>query len=136
MATTYLLRIWQKGRVVMSNLSTIGCEHGTRLSLWGFGKVLIIQVLNLSNSRGLKVNLALFGLTARDWKSLNPDAKGNMRDYASPEQLVVLVNLENLNAEFIKQGLKADDRLKRLNEIAIQQISVLVNVTNKLLKTP
>ena len=82
------------------------------------------------------LNLALFGLTARDWKSLNPDAKGNMRDEASPEQLVVLVNLENLNAEFIKQGLSADDRLKRLNEIAIQQISVLVNVSNKLLKTP
>ena len=82
------------------------------------------------------LNLALFGLTARDWKNLNPDAKGNMRDYASPEQLVVLVNLENLNAEFIKQGLNSDDRLKRLNEIAIQQISVLVNVSNKLLKTP
>jgi hypothetical protein len=79
------------------------------------------------------LNLALFGTTAKEWKLANPHLKGNMRDLASPEQLVILVNLENLNAEFIKQGLNAADRLKRLNDIAIQQMSILVNVSNQLL---
>ena len=81
------------------------------------------------------LNLALFGVTARDWKSLNPDAKGNMRDHATPEQLVALVNLESFNAQFIKEGLNAQDRLKRLNEIAIQQMDILVNISNKLLSS-
>ena len=81
------------------------------------------------------LNLALFGLTARDWKSLNPDLKGNMRDHATPEQLVALMNLESFNAQFIKEGVNANDRLRRLNEIAIQQMAILVNVSNKLLNT-
>ena len=80
------------------------------------------------------LNLALFGMTAKVWKLNNPEMKGNLRDYASPEQLVVLVNLENLNAEFIKQGLNSEERLKRLNDIAIQQMNILVTVSNKLLK--
>ncbi len=80
------------------------------------------------------LNLALFGMTAKDWKINNPEAKGNMRDEARPEQLIVLVNLENLNAEFIKQGLNAMERLKRLNDIAIHQMNILTTVANKLLK--
>ncbi len=79
------------------------------------------------------LNLAIFGMTSKDWKLGNPEMKGNMRDYATPEQLVVLVNLENLNAEFIKQGLNANERLKRLNDMAIQQMNILVTVSNKLL---
>lgn len=79
------------------------------------------------------LNLALFGRTAKEWKTANPEAKGNMRDEATAEQLLVLANLENLNAEFIKQGLKADQRLQRLNEIAIHQMNLLTTITNKIL---
>jgi hypothetical protein len=79
------------------------------------------------------LNLALFGRTAKEWKAANPEAKGNMRDQATVEQLLVLANLENLNAEFIKQGLKEDQRLQRLNEIAIHQMNLLTTITNKIL---
>ena len=67
-------------------------------------------------------------MTAKQWREKNPDAKGNIRDYASAEQLLILANLENLNAEFIKQGLAQKDRLTRLNEIAIHQMELLMNV--------
>jgi hypothetical protein len=80
------------------------------------------------------LNIALFGITARNWKLANPDAKGNMRDNATAEQLLVLANLENLNAEFIKQNLHADDRLKRLNDIAIYQMELLMTISTKLIK--
>ena len=73
------------------------------------------------------LNLALFGKTAKDWKTQNPDKKGNMRDYASAEQLLVLTNLESHNAQFIKEGLSAIERLVKLNEIAIYQVQILVN---------
>ena len=80
------------------------------------------------------LNMALFGVTAKQWREANPEQKGNMRDYASTEQLLVLANLENLNAEFIRQGLSQDDRLTRLNDIAIHQIQILVGLSlgNKL----
>ena len=81
------------------------------------------------------LNLALFGKSARDWKSANPEAKGNMRDNATAEQLLVLANLENLNAEFIKQGLNPQDRLQRLNEIAIYQMNLLTTIQNKILNS-
>jgi len=74
------------------------------------------------------LNVALFGLTAKEWRIANPELKGNMRDYANAEQLLVLANIENLNAEFIKQGLDQESRLKRLNEIAIHQMSLLMNL--------
>ncbi|MFZ5392283.1 MAG: KilA-N domain-containing protein [Patescibacteria group bacterium] len=72
------------------------------------------------------LNKALFGQTALEWKKTNPDKEGNIRDYADVAQLVVLVNLENLNAEFIRQGLVPEVRLEKLNEIAIMQIEALV----------
>jgi len=72
------------------------------------------------------LNMALFGMTAKMWRSENPDKKGNIRDHATGEQLLVLSNLENLNAEFIKVGLRQEERLERLNEIAIYQMGVLV----------
>ncbi|MCB9282890.1 MAG: KilA-N domain-containing protein [Lewinellaceae bacterium] len=74
------------------------------------------------------LNLALFGMTAQEWRESNPEAKGNVRDYANAEQLLVLANLENLNAEFIKQGLTQEKRLTRLNENAIYQMQLLVNI--------
>lgn len=71
------------------------------------------------------LNLAIFGLTAAQWRSANPDKQGNVRDYAEASQLVCLSNLENLNALFIAQKLSQSERLKRLNEIAIQQMTIL-----------
>jgi len=73
------------------------------------------------------LNLALFGQTALTWKTTHPDQKGNMRDYATLEQLVVLSNLESLNAELIKMGIAAEERLQKLNKTAIEQMQVLVS---------
>lgn len=81
------------------------------------------------------LNMALFGMTARQWRELNPDLKGNIRDYASINQLICLSNMENLNAVFINKGMSQSERLVELNRIAIQQMSVLEEVeSRKLLK--
>ena len=74
------------------------------------------------------LNLALFGMTAKDWRENNPTLKGNMRDYASAEQLLVLANLESLNAEFIKMGWEKHARLTKLNDVAIYQMQLLVEM--------
>jgi len=71
------------------------------------------------------LNVALFGQTARQWREANPKLDGNVRDYASVEQLLVLANMEGMNAEFIHMGLPQSERLKRLNQIAIRQMQVL-----------
>lgn len=81
------------------------------------------------------LNVALFGVTAKQWKSQNPELNGNMRDFASAEQLLVLANLENLNAQFIKDGLSEDERAIKLNDAAIHQMQLLVNLPSlKVLK--
>ena len=72
------------------------------------------------------LNLALFNKTASSWRKERPDEKGNIRDTATIEQLVVLSNLESFNSEFIKEGLDADTRLKRLNQIAIRQMKIML----------
>ena len=72
------------------------------------------------------LNMALFGKTAKQWREGNPDKKGNIRDYANVSQLVCLVNLENLNAVFINEGYEQSLRLEKLNQIAIQQMKILV----------
>lgn len=71
------------------------------------------------------LNMALFGLTAKQWREANPDLEGNMREHATVEQLLVLANIEGMNAEFIHMGLAQGDRLKRLNQIAIRQMGTL-----------
>ena len=73
------------------------------------------------------LNVALFGITAQDWREKNPKAEGNMRDEASIEQLVVLSNMESINAVLIHQGLKQSERLQQLNKVAITQMKSLVN---------
>jgi hypothetical protein len=73
------------------------------------------------------LNVALFGPTAKQWRDSNPKLEGNMRDYATVEQLLVLANIEGMNAEFIHMGLAQGERLKRLNEIAIRQMLVLTS---------
>lgn len=81
------------------------------------------------------LNVALFGITAKEWRDANPGKKGNMRDYATINQLICLSNMENLNAVFINEGIPQRDRLHKLNKVAIQQMTVLEEVGNrKLLK--
>ena len=75
------------------------------------------------------LNVALFGMTAKEWKDKNPELNGNMRDYANILQLVILSNLENLNAEMIKQEMTQKDRLERLNDIAKHQYNILQDNT-------
>lgn len=75
------------------------------------------------------LNVALFGMTAKEWKDKNPDLDGNMRDYANILQLVILSNLENLNAEMINQGIEQGNRLERLNQIAKKQFGILQDST-------
>lgn len=72
------------------------------------------------------LNLALFGLTAREWRMQNPETKGNIRDHSTTEQLLVLANLEAINAELIRQGLSQDERIIRLNEAAITQMKSIL----------
>jgi hypothetical protein len=76
------------------------------------------------------LNVALFGCTAKEWRDTNPHLEGNMREYATIEQLLVLANLENLNAEFIHTGLSQSERLKKLNTIAIRQLKTLAAHSN------
>jgi hypothetical protein len=80
------------------------------------------------------LNVALFGKTAKEWRTDNPNEKGNIRDIASIEQLVVLSNLESINAMLIKQEMEQNERLLKLNEIAISQMKSLINntISNKL----
>ena len=71
------------------------------------------------------INVALFGITAKAWRKMHPEAKGNIRDTATIEQLIVLSNLESMNAVFIREGLSQSERLFRLNQIAIFQLQSL-----------
>lgn len=81
------------------------------------------------------LNVAMFGMTAKMWREQHPDLKGNIRDYASINELICLSNMENLNAVFIDQGMSQHDRLIKLNQIAIQQMRILGdNENRKLLK--
>ncbi len=80
------------------------------------------------------LNMALFGMTAKQWRDNNPDKKGNIRDYASINELICLSNMENINAVLIEDGLSQKERLIKLNKIAIHQMSILEEQTTKVLK--
>jgi len=77
------------------------------------------------------LNVALFGMTAKNWRDENQDKKGNMRDYSNVTQLVCLSNLESINALLIKENISQSDRLNKLNEIAIEQMKILFSDNNK-----
>ena len=77
------------------------------------------------------LNVAMFGMTAKEWRDANPDKKGNIRDYATINELICLSNMENLNAVFINDGLPQSERLIKLNLIAIQQMRVLEESENR-----
>ena len=84
------------------------------------------QLTGIYASEADLLNVALFGMTAIQWRTANPEKEGNMRDYATLEQLVVLSNMESLNAVFIRQGLSSAERLRQLNQIAITQMRSLI----------
>ena len=84
------------------------------------------QLTGIYASEADLLNVALFGMTAIQWRMANPEKEGNMRDYATLEQLVVLSNMESLNAVFIRQGLSSAERLRQLNQIAITQMRSLI----------
>ena len=80
------------------------------------------------------LNMALFGKTAKQWRDENQTLQGNIRDYASINELICLSNLENLNALFIAEKMTQKERIIKLNQIAINQISILNSSNSKLLK--
>lgn len=80
------------------------------------------------------LNVALFGLTAKQWSEKNSQLEGNMRDYSTAEQLVVMANLENLNAQLIKQNISFEERLVQLNQVAIEQLKLLTHYSSKKLE--
>ena len=77
------------------------------------------------------LNVALFGITAKQWREANPDLKGNIRDYATINELICLANMENLNAVFVNEKIPQQERLIRLNKIAMQQMQILLEVENR-----
>ncbi len=77
------------------------------------------------------LNVALFGMTAKEWREINQDLKGNIRDYATINELICLSNMENLNAVFINEKLSQRERLIKLNQIAIQQMKILQETGNR-----
>jgi hypothetical protein len=89
------------------------------------------QISTIYASEADVLNMALFGVTAKQWRVSNPTLKGNIRDYASINELICLSNMENLNAVFINEGQKQPERLEKLNQIAIQQMSILEGVGNR-----
>jgi hypothetical protein len=80
------------------------------------------------------LNMALFGMTAKEWRNKNPELNGNIRDHATMNELICLSNLENLNSVFINDGIEQSERLVRLNKIAITQMQTLNDVDIKYLK--
>lgn len=80
------------------------------------------------------LNMALFGMTAKQWRELYPDKEGNIRDYASINELICLSNMENINAVLIEDGLSQKERLTKLNNIAIHQMSILEEQNLRILK--
>ena len=81
------------------------------------------------------LNMALFGMTAKEWREKNPNKKGNIRDYASINELICLANFENTNSIFINEGMRQSERLYKLNQIAISQMKILTkDIERKLLK--
>ena len=98
------------------------------------GEITPQQAQRIYASEADVLNVAMFGMTALEWRDAHPGLKGNVRDYAGINELICLSNMENLNAVFINDGLPQHERLVRLNRIAIQQMQLLEDVNKKYLK--
>ena len=77
------------------------------------------------------LNVAIFGMTAKEWRENNPELKGNIRDYATINELICISNMENINSVLINEGIPQGDRLEKLNKIAIHQMNILENSNNR-----
>ena len=141
----YLVREYQRlkkqeelnlGWSVRRELSKINYSiHTNAINEYIVPKLLTKEEINKTYSSEADIlNMALFGMTAKEWRDKNLDRKGNIRDYASINELICLSNLENINSILIKDGLDSNIRLFKLNEIAISQMSILSNRGQKLLK--
>lgn len=91
------------------------------------------QVASVYANEADVLNVALFGMTAKQWREANPNLNGNIRDYATINELICLSNMENLNAVLINENMSQKDRLMKLNQIAIQQMKVLEESKNRIL---
>lgn len=109
----------------MHNPNVKGVEIDTFKSEAGTHSITEKQKLYAYANEADLLNVALFGMTAKEWKDKNPKLNGNMRDYANILQLVILSNLENLNAEMIERGIEQKERLESLNKIAKKQYNIL-----------
>lgn len=112
---------WTSIQLVSSGEDILVSEALDRSSLWDKGP----EQAMVYASEADVLNMALFGMTAKQWRDSHPDMKGNIRDYANVSQLVCLSNLENLNAVFIGEGMSQAERLAKLNAIAISQMEIL-----------
>ena len=90
-----------------------------------------IQASTIYANEADVLNVAMFGMTAKQWREANPELKGNIRDYATINELICLSNMENLNAVFIEQNMTQRERLVKLNQIAIHQMSILESGDNQ-----
>ena len=98
-------------------------------------RLTIDQINYIYASEADVLNMALFGITAKEWRGQNPNLQGNMRDYAEINQLICLSNLENINSVLIEDGVPQSKRLEKLNQIAIQQMTILSdNTSGRLLR--
>ena len=131
--TIEFLGIWEE----MYNPAFNSTEFGGIRNEAGTNRFLLSvkQWVEKTNSRGIiyaseadVLNVALFGQTHQQWQLAHPDLKGNQRDYADINQLICISNMENINAVMINDGIPQPQRLKKLNEIAIQQMRILCEV--------
>lgn len=127
----------QLGWTAKRELSKINyCIHTDAIRQNLIPSEVTIQQANIIYANEADVlNVAMFGVTAKMWRERNPELKGNIRDYASINELICLSNMENLNAVFIEQGIAQGERLVKLNQVAIQQMRILeADGNRKLLK--
>ncbi|MBR5215037.1 MAG: KilA-N domain-containing protein, partial [Bacteroidales bacterium] len=90
-----------------------------------------VQINTIYAEEADVLNVAIFGMTAKEWRKNNPDLKGNIRDYATINELICISNMENINAVLIDEGITQSERILKLNKIAIHQMSVLENNNNR-----
>lgn len=143
----YIIKDYQRLKANENNLQSLGWNLNRELSKINYHihtdaiknnlvpkEITPIEANMIYANEADVLNMALFGKTAKMWRDENQDKKGNIRDYASIEQLIVLINLESMNSELIKIGWSQSERVLHLNRMAIEQLKVLNRYDNKLLK--
>ena len=116
--------LWAALQEAEKNISSFTLSNGLKVIVYENHMAPVFSAVTYANEADM-LNVALFGQTAKQWRDANTKLEGNMRDHATIEQLLVLANLEGMNAEFIHMALPQSERLKRLNAIAIRQMQTL-----------